>query len=195
MSIATAGSINHTRWLFWFDSHARFGDDISELDTSIIRPALGWQISPNTSVWLGYARVTGHAADPNIEEDRIWQQALYRVGELAGGQLSARSRIEQRMRDEDSDIGVRLRQFFRWVRPVQNSDLSYVVGNELFINLNDADWGQNDGFNQNRLFLGLNYRIDETYRVEFGYMNNYIHRDGTEDHMNNIISSTISVSW
>ena len=93
-AIAASGPINHSRLLFWFDGHARFGDDVSELDASIIRPGLGWQATDNTSWWLGYARVTGHSADPNSEEDRAWQQVLYSIGEFAHGQLTGRSRLE-----------------------------------------------------------------------------------------------------
>lgn len=197
---AASGPMGDSQLLFWFDGHARFGDDVSELNTSIIRPALGWQATPNTSWWLGYARVTGHAADPNIKEDRIWQQALYRVGELAGGQLSARTRLEQRFRDEDNDVGVRLRQFFRWSKPYRQSSLSTaslstVIANELFINLNDADWGQNDGYNQNRLFLGVNANINPSYRVELGYVNNHINRKGAEDHLNHVLSASVIMSW
>ncbi len=194
-SFAASGPMSDSRLLFWFDGHARFGDDVSELNTSIIRPALGWQAMLNTSWWLGYARVTGHAADPNIEEDRVWQQALYRVGELAGGQLSARTRLEQRFRDEDNDVGVRLRQFFRWSKPYSESSLSTVIANELFINLNDADWGQSDGYNQNRLFLGVNVEISQNYRFEFGYVNNHINRKGGENHLNHVLSGSVVMSW
>ena len=194
-ALAVSGPINHSRLLFWFDAHARFGDDVSELETSIIRPGLGWQATDNTSWWLGYARVTGHSADPNIVEDRVWQQALYYIGKFSHGQLTGRSRLEQRFRDEDNDIGVRLRQFLRWSRPVNETPWSYVISNEMFINLNDADWGQSDGFNQNRLFLGLNYKLNEIYRVEFGYVNNYIRHNGAENQLNNIFSSNLSITW
>ena len=48
-ALAASGPINHSRLLFWFDGHARFGDDASALDTSIIRPGLGWQATDDTS--------------------------------------------------------------------------------------------------------------------------------------------------
>jgi hypothetical protein len=34
-----------------------------------------------------------------------------------------------------------LRQFLRWSRPLNETPWSYVIGNEIFVNLNDADWG------------------------------------------------------
>ena len=194
-ALAASGSINDGDLLFWFDGHARFGDDAGRLNTSIIRPGLGWRHSPDLTLWLGYARVTGHQADPNIEEDRAWQQAIYRLGDFANGQVSGRTRLEQRFRDEDSDTGVRVRQFLRWAKPIPNSSLSYVVANELFLNLNDAQWGQSSGFNQNRLFLGLNHRVNETYRVEVGYVHNYINQIGRDNQLNHILSAPLFVAW
>lgn len=194
-AVAANGPINDGELLFWFDGHARFGDDAGRLSTSIIRPGLGWRYSPDLTLWLGYARVTGHQADPNIEEDRAWQQAIYRLGDFATGQLSGRTRLEQRFRDEDSDTGVRVRQFLRWAKPIPNSSLSYVVANELFLNLNDAEWGQSSGFNQNRLFLGLNQKVNETYKVEVGYVHNYINQIGRDNQLNHILSASLFVAW
>ena len=194
-ALSANGPMNTGDLLFWFDVHARFGDDAGRLSTSIVRPGLGWRYSPDLTLWLGYARVTGHQADPNVEEDRAWQQANYRFGSVANGQLSGRTRLEQRFRDEDSDTGVRVRQFLRWAKPIPNSSLSYVVADELFVNLNDAEWGQSSGFNQNRLFLGVNHKINERYKVEAGYVNNYINQIGRENQLNHILSASLSITW
>ena len=194
-ALSANGPINTGSLLFWFDGHARLGDDAGRLSTSIVRPGLGWRYSPDLTLWLGSARVTAHQANPNVEEDRAWQQAIYRLGDFANGQLSGRTRLEQRFRDEDSDTGVRVRQFLRWAKPIPNSSLSYVVANELFVNLNDADWGQSSGFNQNRLFLGVNHKINERYKVEAGYVNNYINQIGRENQLNHILSASLSITW
>ena len=194
-ALSANGPMNTGDLLFWFDVHARGGDDAGRLSTSIVRPGLGWRYSPDLTLWLGYARVTGHQADPNVEEDRAWQQANYRFGSVANGQLSGRTRLEQRFRDEDSDTGVRVRQSLRWTKSIPNSSSSYVVANELFLNLNDADWGQSSGFNQNRLFLGVNHKINERYKVEVGYLNNYINQIGRDNQLNHILSASLSITW
>jgi hypothetical protein len=174
--------------LVWFDGHARFSDDASRLGVSIIRPAVGMRYSENTTLWLGYARVTSHPGD-DVEEDRIWQQALYKLPGVFGGSFSGRTRIEQRDRD-GGGTGHRVRQFLRWSKPIENSDLSYVVANELFVGVNDTDWGQKSGLDQNRLFLGFNYQIDDNNRVEFGYINNEINRVGPDNQTNHIAGVT-----
>ena len=184
-----------SRFLLWFDGHARFRDDASELGTSIIRPGIGWKATDKVNLWAGYARVTGHRDGlPDIEEDRAWQQATYPITEIFGGRLSGRTRFEQRFRsDLGDDTGYRLRQFNRWARPIEGTDWSYVVANETFLGLNNTDWGQRDGFDQNRAFLGLAWKAAPKARVEFGYLNNHIN-GAVDDQTNHNVSAALFLS-
>jgi len=163
-----------SRFLLWFDAHARFRDDASELGTTIIRPGIGWRANNNLSLWAGYARVTSHQDGPNIKEDRIWQQATYKVADVLGGRLSGRTRIEQRFRNTGGDVGLRIRQSWRWARPIEGSDFSFVAANETFIGVNNTGWGQDSGYDQNRAFLGLAWAFAPSLRLEGGYLNNHI---------------------
>ena len=175
--------------MLWFDGHARFRDDASDLGVSIIRPALGWRLNPKLTLWGGYARVTGHRTGPNIEEDRIWQQATYPIATIFGGNLSGRTRLEQRFRKVGSDTGHRFRQFTRWAKPLDNPAASVVIWSELFLGLNDTDWGQRSGYDQHRLFLGMGWQLSDNMRIEGGYLNNHI--DGSPGPTNHNISLTI----
>lgn len=168
-----------SRLLLWFDGHARFSDDASQLGVSIVRPGLGWQVNEDLDLWAGYARVVARTdGAPNVEENRIWQQATYSVPSLFGASVSGRTRLEQRLRDTGDDTGWRLRQFFRWERRFEGSTLSPVIANEVFVNFNDADWGQQSGFDQNRLFVGGAWRVTEKVRLEGGYLNNILNTAG-----------------
>lgn len=194
-AVAVSGPIvDESRISLWFDAHARFRDDASELGTSIIRPGIGWRATKNLNLWLGYARVTSHRPGPDVEEDRVWQQATYPVGHWLGGSLSARTRLEQRSRDAGDDTGWRLRQAWRWSRPIEGSMMSYVVANETFIGLNDADWGQRSGYDQNRAFLGLAWQTSAKLRVELGYLNNHVEGRTTGDQTNHVLSLALYVS-
>ena len=82
-AIALSGPVSEkSRWLAWFDGHARFADDASDLGVSIIRPGFGRRINANLNLWGGYARVTIHLDGPDIEEDRAWQQATFPFSNL-----------------------------------------------------------------------------------------------------------------
>lgn len=167
------------RLLLWFDGHARVRIAGDELDVSILRPGLGWRVSPKLDVWAGYARVTTYRNGPDLQEDRLWQQATYHVTELAGGRLSGRTRLEQRFRETGDDTGWRLRQTLRYARPIENTPVSFVFNNEAFFGLNDANWGQRSGFDQNRAFVGGAWQASKQLRIEAGYLNHHINGHGS----------------
>jgi hypothetical protein len=197
-AIALAGPIDeNSPWQFWYDGHYRFKDDANSLGVQIYRPAIGYQVNEDLAVWLGYARVISDAGEQNIHEDRIWQQATFNITQLFGGVLSGRTRLEQRFRDDIAgDTGHRIRQFFRWSKPLADN-WSIVVWDELFIGLNDADWGQLSGFDQNRLYVGPAYQLSDKWRVEAGYMHNVINPPGGDNNRqtNHNLSITLFGSW
>ena len=58
---------------------------------------------------------------------------------------------------------------------------------EIFLNINSVSWGPKAGFDQNRIFVGPVYNIDDRQRVEFGYMNNYVNKDLKSDLDNHVM--------
>lgn len=62
------------------------------------------------------------------------------------------------------------------------NDLWYLIAaEEVFLNLNTVAWGPVAGYDQNRVFAGIGYRLTNTTRAEIGYLNNFINRDLVED--------------
>lgn len=173
-----------SRVLVWWDAHARFRDEGDHLDTTILRPGVGWRASPRLDLWAGYAHITLRRPGPDGAEHRTWQQATYPIAEVAGGRLTGRTRLEQRFREGGDETGWRVRQFVRWSRPVAGPDVSLVLSNETFIALNETDWGQRDGYDQNRAFAGLGWQMTRKFRVEGGYMNQRIEGGSGPDRRN-----------
>ena len=51
------------RWLWWMEGQLRARDCCSSgiaLDQSLIRPGIGYALTDQSTVWLGYARVTNY---------------------------------------------------------------------------------------------------------------------------------------
>ena len=189
-SVSMTGPVaENSRLLIWFDGHARFSQDAEGLGVTILRPGLGWKVNDKVSLWGGYARVTSDSGSGDLEEDRFWQQSTYSVSKLFSGQVSGRTRLEQRWRDTGDDTGWRLRQSFRWARPLGSDNLSLVLSNEIFWSLNDADWGQGEGYDQNRAFAGFAVKVSDRSQFEFGYLNNHIRRPGPDASNNNLAIS------
>lgn len=185
-----------SRLLLWFDGHARYSEDVSRLGVSILRPGVGWRVNDGLSVWAGYAYVVSRAdGRANVTDHRIWQQATYRVADGAWGRIAARTRLEQRFVSTGNDTGYRLRQFVRFSRPLAGTRWTATGWNETFIALNDTDFGARSGYDQNRTFAGLNYRLSDSLRLEGGYLFNHINRDGAPDAFNHAVSMSISAGF
>lgn len=188
-----------TPWRYWLDVQARFDDDSSRFGTGILRPGLGYALSPTTTIWAGYGHFVTDPQGPggNITEDRAWQQLSWNAPQpLFGMQFASRSRLEQRAHENGSEVGWRLRQLFKLIHPLATgSPWSLVAIDEVFISLNGTGWGAADGFDQNRLFAGIGYAFNAHARAEVGYLNQYVARERVPDRMNHAASLNLLLNF
>jgi Protein of unknown function (DUF2490) len=166
------------------------GGDNGSIDTVLIRGALGYQIKPNLGIYQGYAIIPTY--DPDKVEHRSFQELLAKQSIGKSSSLAHRLRFEQRFLEgvDDDDIAYRFRYFARFTHPLTgiHEKLSLAINEEVFININDTDGGPKSGFNQNRLFVGLNYRVSKTLAFEAGYQNQFINVQGSADDVVNHIA-------
>lgn len=183
--------------LNWYaEIQPRWREEGDHLDLVILRPGIFYKLSAKSSVWAGYANVKSHPAGRSTtEENRLWQQFLYNFDAIQGVNLQSRTRFEQRRLENSSDTGHRLRQLIRATKPLAGySNVLLVAWDELFVHLNDTDWGASKGFDQNRLFMGGAWMIKPSVMLEIGYLNQYIHlRD--IDRMNHVLSTTLYLNF
>jgi hypothetical protein len=181
---------------WWFDGHLRLFDDADGFGQSIVRPGLGYVLSDKSTVWGGYAWIrTSPATGADFDEHRAWQQLTWSEA-LESAKLDFRSRLEQRFVETGSDTGWRFRQLVALRRPFQmDPRFTFVVWDEVFLNVNDTDWGARDGFDQNRAFIGFGWKPDaeSTWRIETGYLHQFVNRPSRDDLSNHILS--INLFW
>lgn len=187
------------RWLWWMEGQLRARECCSSdlaLDQSLIRPGLGYALTDQSTVWIGYARATNYldGQGGEIAEDRMWEQYMW-SGSTPFGAFTFRPRLEQRWQANGSDMGSRFRQFLKFSWPISflPAGTDFVVWDEVFVNLYDTDWGpriqSHLGFDQNRGFVGLGYRFSPEIKTEVGYMNQYIQtHSAANDRLNHILS-------
>lgn len=182
-------------WVGYMDVQVRTSNDASRLNQVLLRPAIGYKLSPTTTIFLGYAHAFTNPPGPaQSNENRIWQQASYRVfGDGKGVTLAGRSRLEQRLVDTGEDTGVRARQQLRLTAPLNQRGLQGVGWSELFVALNDTDWGQRGGLDRMRAFAGISAPLSDQLRLEPGYMAEFVRLRG-EDRTNHIASMTLNLS-
>lgn len=181
------------RWHYWFDAQARYFDPGSGANQWLVRPGLGYEIREGVKAWAGYARIRSRSGSGLVaEENRFWQQIDWRAGQVLGGQVTMRVRLEQRSINIGDDLGIVLRFMTKYVRPASaDGNTILIVGVEPFVDLTDTDWGGDAGMGQNRTFLGLGRRVTDKLTLEIGYMNQYVFRDSAEDRVNHLALLTI----
>ena len=176
---------------WWFDGHLRFLDDADGFNQSIVRPGIGVVLHDDFTLWAGYGWIrTSPLAGGDFDEHRLWQQATW-SHDVNCVKYSFRSRLEQRFVENGDDVGLRFRQLFRAHHQLpQSPRLSLVAWDELFVNLNDTDWGAASGFDQNRVFVGIGWKNcpDSPLRTEIGYLNQTINNPGAPDRSHHILS-------
>jgi hypothetical protein len=180
-----------SRLKWWFDGHYRMFEDNDGFGQSIIRPGIGLDVCENSALWAGYGWIrTSPIAGADIDEHRIWQQWTWsRTNDPF--KIAARTRFEQRFIESSDDAGLRIRQFVRAQKNIGAcSRRTFVVWDELFIALNDTDWGQRSGFDQNRLFVGFGFKSHHAsaWRMEIGYMHQAVNQLGPVDRSNHLLA-------
>ncbi len=191
-SITATGTLKPAgeKWRYWLEGVGRFGNDMSTLSQGFVRPALGYALNEHASVWVGYAHIFTDTpfTKNSFDEDRSWQQLLW-TRPLGSGTFTTRARLEQRFADSGSDTASRYRHLFKLARPVKTfPNVSAIVSDESFINLDDVDWGPQAGLDQNRAFIGMGYALSKVVKTEVGYLNQYIDRPTNPNRMSHALA-------
>ncbi|SNR74346.1 Protein of unknown function [Methylobacillus rhizosphaerae] len=182
---------------FWsMDTNPRWREEGRHLDQLYLRPSVFYALNPKTSLWLGHDTIVRHPAGKStLNEYRVWEQFKYHFDPVSTVTFTNRTRLEQRRREGYHDTGHRLRQMIKATAPLSiDPKLSLVVSDELFINMNNTDWGTYRGIDQNRLFLGFNWKLDESSNIEAGYLNQFINTR-TTNRDNHILTTTLGFKF
>jgi hypothetical protein len=195
------------KFIAYMEVNTRIGDDVTNIDQLLLRPAIGYQLTDNWSIWQGYAWVGNFNQKPTpqipsnfVGENRIWQQATY-TRNFESFKFMARTRMEERWIDHTSGTALRFRQMFKLTYPLPMApDWALVGFDEIFITLNSVDSydsvkngsskGPGAGIDQNRLFLGINKTFTSWLNVDLGYQNQMINNrilEGNANLINHIL--------
>ena len=164
--------------------------------TTLIRSAIGYQVSNKLSLWVGYARVdTRRQGRSDVAENRYFQQASWNLGTIGPAAISARTRLEQRTVEGARDTGWRLRQQIKISLPLRKNGPAIVMSSEPFVGLNATDFGAVAGLDQWSNFTGINVPATRNLSVEVGYLNRYIRRPAARDRIDHIIPLTLALRF
>jgi hypothetical protein len=194
------GSLYKSLW-FWSDVQLRLYDNF-EPTAVLVRPGLSWKAPMPLWLTLGYAWTPSWPrpeGDPKFtDEHLIWQQLLWAPkNDETGVVIMVRPRLEQRWRPgSGDDVGHRFRFFWRGQVPITKDErFIFALWDEWLFFLNDTDWGQRTGLDQNRVFIGIGWQAKpKIARVEVGYFNVWAPRPGP-DPVSHILAINTFFGW
>lgn len=162
------------RW--WAEGQARVFDQLDHVSQGLLRGALGYTLLDdgkyNVAFWGGYTWNPSRLDDKKPVDEHDVFPALTYSANTDFGTISGRSMADFRFTNTGANTGYRYRQMARFVHPLEfEPRLSLVAWDEVFFNLNNTDWGQKTGIDQNRAFAGVGWNFDKNFRVETGYFN------------------------
>lgn len=184
------------KWRWWLEGQIRFLGDDPDFNQGLVRPGIGYAVTPGLTVWAGYGWFrTSPPSGSDFDESRIWQQLSWSRA-FDQVRFATRTRLEQRFVEGSNDTGLRFRQRVELAYP-STSRVYATVNDEVFVNLNDTDYGALAGFDQNRFFVGPGWAVDEDrhVRIEAGYLNQYIDRPNRNDAMNHILVMLLQLRY
>ncbi len=166
----------------------RVRGDLGRLNHLLIRPWLGWSVSKGVVAHAGYAWVRNDLGAVS-QEHRIWQQGTF-LKTVMGSTLLGRARLEERWLEGARGLSWRGRIMGRVERPIGNGPWFLVGSDELFLHLPSAPGGPAEGFDQNRLFLGVGRMRSGRPKAEFGYQHWRLNRPSGPDSIFHVLVLT-----
>ncbi|XVJ51203.1 MAG: DUF2490 domain-containing protein [Vampirovibrio sp.] len=162
------------------------------LERTLLWTGLGYQITPKTSLWSGYAWVPTYNPRFNNEQ-RLWQAVLHNEP-LGGGNLLLRGRVEERLIEGQSTALVNLRTLARYQHSIPQHPKWYgFLQNELIVNANTSSPNNKAGWNQNGSYLGVGRHLTAHVNAELGYMALLQHQANGSTRLENVFMVTLSV--
>jgi len=193
------------RFLAYMEVNPRIGDDVTNIDQLLLRPALGYQLMDNLSIWQGYGWVGNFnqkhtpPQSPFFQESRSFQQIIY-TNKFGSFNFMSRTRMEERFIEGAAGTALRFREMLKVSYPLPMApDWSLVAYDEIFMNLNSVDsfddarrggHAPGAGIDQNRFFLGVNKTFNKYFNVDIGYQNQMLNsrtKHGNANLVNHIL--------
>jgi len=193
------GRIHHAineDWSVSFMARGRFDEDASHSKDYLLRPYVSWTIVDDVpfvdslTVMAGYDYL--HSFDGR-DEHRAWQSAHHAV-EHKRIRLVHRVRMDERFIEGVDPTIFRFRYRLSTSHPFGDSNWYGFASDEVFANLNDDDEGPVDGFEQNRLRLGVGRHVFGRLRVEGGYEFQYARRRTNPNEFRHVVFLEFSLS-
>ena len=163
----------NSKWNLHNEVQYRNYNAIGDLEQLLLRVGLGYNLTERTNLLFGYGYILSenYIGDTDekvqVNEHRIYQQVITKQN-FKNLSIQHRYRFEQRFVEDDFKL--RFRYFLGINVPFSKKETnrSYLSAyNEIFLNT------ESPIFDRNRLYGGIGYKINDSVKIELGYMNQF----------------------
>ncbi|WNO53346.1 DUF2490 domain-containing protein [Stakelama saccharophila] len=195
-TVAASGKVDD-HVVLSLEALGRFGDAAAGLYEAEFGGFIGYRLDNGVEFGFGYVNVPGYShGDRTRVENRLRQQVSFPLGSLGAAKLSGRVRLEERFRNTGADTGFRLRPQVKAALPLGDGGVSLFAGHESFLELNDTDWGQDDGYARMRNTIGVKVPLFGAVSGSVAYLNQLdFGRGGERDRMAHIADIGLSLGF
>lgn len=165
----------------------RLLDNSTDFNQLILHGLLGYKLNNHFSIWQGYAWSTTYI--PNFRrEQRPYNDFIY-DSTFKKFEIENRIRLEERFLQDIEGVNLRLRYKLKGSYPLDKKKRwKIVLFDEIFTNLNSHYGGPQAGLDQNRIYIGVNRKINEHFNIDTGYQLQHQHKKGpNNDILNHFI--------
>ncbi len=190
-----------SNYLAFLELQPRINHDSSNFAQLIVRPFVGYKVTKNLQLWLGYAWQGEYNSKDKFDlaTNDIIEQVQWVDNWTPELNFQYRFRLEQRF-FEDADLSHRMRHRFRLQYTIPNTSFYVVAFDELFVYFNSVNSGRLEhsvqtGVNQNRSYVGFGYKINPHINIDTGYHFQYVNNFGREDLNNHVWLTNINMNF
>lgn len=149
----------------------RTEDDFNGVRQVQLRGVVSTEVTGGLRIGMGYVRTENSPKGrPNTVENTPFPQVDWTIGEVLGGELSSRTRVEFRLRPDGRDTSYRLRQQIRFSLPLGDGLPKLRLSEEAFFELAATGGRNSDGYSASRLAAGLQFKLNDNLSIEPGYL-------------------------
>lgn len=161
---------------YYVEPRLQFIDRKNKFEEAYIYFGPGYKILPHLILFAGLAPITTQTLSGHFSEEiRIWEQALWNIHFSKSYELIDRLRLEERNNLNRSQVSVRLRETLSSRTHLSRFEgYSFIIFDEIFLNLNKTDWIREGFFGQNRAFVGIGKLVAKHTILDVGYLNQYV---------------------
>lgn len=194
-SVITLNKSLDDHWGLYVEAQNRLGQNFTGERRILLRPALVYKINKNVSLWMGYAWTPSFTNGNLQNESRLWQQVAFNKHLSEKLESFGYFRLEERFIEGAGATSMRNRLMAGLKYPILKSKTwKWVAFDEFFVNYYSVNDGPQAGFDQNRVFAGVEKTFNEHLSLTTGYLLDYVNVPNQPDQLLHSVRTHLNVN-